>query len=168
MNHMPGTVCKEDIERLAKARHWNPFSILGPHIVSLGAGKAVAIRAILPDAARAFVLAFPDEKNLRTEMRRLHPAGIFEAVFPDREVPFPYRIEIENDEGHCWQQEDPYAFDCVLSDFDIHLLGEGTHLELYRKLGRLGRPPAPDAQPGGMRHLGDVRPRPGRGGDLQV
>jgi 1,4-alpha-glucan branching enzyme len=135
MNHMPGTVCKEDIERLAKARHWNPFSILGPHIVSLGAGKAVAIRAILPDAARAFVLAFPDEKNLRTEMRRLHPAGIFEAVFPDREVPFPYRIEIENDEGHCWQQEDPYAFDCVLSDFDIHLLGEGTHLELYRKLG---------------------------------
>ncbi|NNG45665.1 MAG: 1,4-alpha-glucan branching enzyme, partial [Deltaproteobacteria bacterium] len=68
-------------------------------------------------------------------MGRLHPAGVFEAIFPGIETPFPYRIEIENDEGHCWQQEDPYAFDCVLSDFDIHLLGEGTHLELYRKLG---------------------------------
>ncbi|MGB6410939.1 MAG: hypothetical protein WBF16_07040, partial [Candidatus Deferrimicrobiaceae bacterium] len=132
---MAGTVRKEDIKRLVEARHWDPFSVLGPHVVSLRTGKAVAIRAILPDAAHAFVLALTDGQERRTEMGRLHPAGIFEAVFPGREASFPYRIEIENDEGLCWQQEDPYAFDCVLSDFDIHLLGEGTHLELYRKLG---------------------------------
>ncbi len=135
MNNMAGTVRKEDIKRLVEARHWDPFSVLGPHVVSLRTGKAVAIRAILPDAAHAFVLALTDGQERRTEMGRLHPAGIFEAVFPGREASFPYRIEIENDEGLCWQQEDPYAFDCVLSDFDIHLLGEGTHLELYRKLG---------------------------------
>ncbi len=135
MNNMAGTVRKEDIQRLVEARHWDPFSVLGPHIVSRKTGKAVAIRAILPDAAHAFVLALTDGQERRTEMERLHPAGIFEAIFPGREAPFPYRIEIENDEGRCWQQEDPYAFDCVLSDFDIHLLEEGTHLELYRKLG---------------------------------
>ena len=31
--------------------------------------------------------------------------------------------------------EDPYRFPPVLSDFDLYLLGEGTHLRLYDKLG---------------------------------
>ena len=31
--------------------------------------------------------------------------------------------------------EDPYRFPPILSDFDLYLLGEGTHLELYDKLG---------------------------------
>ena len=31
--------------------------------------------------------------------------------------------------------EDAYRFPPILSDLDLHLLGEGTHLELYNKLG---------------------------------
>ena len=31
--------------------------------------------------------------------------------------------------------EDAYRFPPVLTDFDLYLLGEGTHLELYDKLG---------------------------------
>ena len=31
--------------------------------------------------------------------------------------------------------EDPYRFPPVLSDLDLYLLGEGTHLTLYDKLG---------------------------------
>ncbi len=31
--------------------------------------------------------------------------------------------------------EDAYRFPPILSDMDLHLLGEGTHLELYNKLG---------------------------------
>ena len=31
--------------------------------------------------------------------------------------------------------EDPYRFPPVLSDLDLYLLGEGTHLQLYDKLG---------------------------------
>src|SRR3990170_4573175 len=114
MDEMTGTARKKDIERLPEARHWDPFSVLGPHIVKFRKGHAVAIRAILPEAARAFVLPHPGGEPL-TEMKRLHPAGIFEAIFPGR--------------------EDPFAYGCVLSDFDIHLLGEGTHLDLYLKLG---------------------------------
>ncbi len=132
---MTGTARTEDIERLVEARHWDPFSVLGPHVVSLRTGNAVVIRAILPDAARAFVQIREGGGERLAEMRRIHPVGVFEAVFPDRDEPFPYRFEIENDEGHRWRQEDAYAFGCVLSDFDVHLLGEGTHLDLYRKLG---------------------------------
>src|SRR5262249_43570166 len=31
--------------------------------------------------------------------------------------------------------EDPYRFPPILSEFDLYLLGEGTHMHLYEKLG---------------------------------
>src|SRR5215813_5879305 len=31
--------------------------------------------------------------------------------------------------------EDPYRFPPILSEFDLYLLGEGTHVHLYEKLG---------------------------------
>ncbi|MBI5419207.1 MAG: 1,4-alpha-glucan branching protein GlgB [Deltaproteobacteria bacterium] len=132
---MPGTVRQDDIELLVGARHWDPFSVLGPHVIDLNRKKAVAVRAILPLAARAYVLTFEEGKKRRTEMAPIHPDGLFEAVFPHTREPFPYRIEIVDTEGHRRQQDDPYAFGCVLTDFDIHLLGEGTHLDEYDKLG---------------------------------
>lgn len=30
---------------------------------------------------------------------------------------------------------DPYAFPPLLSDYDLHLLGEGSHWKSYEKLG---------------------------------
>ncbi len=132
---MQGTLTKEDIELIAGARHWDPFSVLGPHVVELGKKRAVAIRAILPSAAQAFVLTSEEGKKRRTEMERLHPDGVFEAVFPHTRDMFPYRLEAIAGDGRRWTLDDPYAFGCVLSDFDIHLLGEGSHLEQYRKLG---------------------------------
>src|SRR5512134_304730 len=132
---MPGTVSKKDIELLAAARHWDPFSVLGPHLIDLNRKKAVAIRAMLPLAVRAYVLTFEEGKKRRTEMERLHTDGVFEAVFPHTRQQFPYRIEIIDNEGHRWQQDDPYAFGCILTDFDIHLLSEGTHLDQYKRLG---------------------------------
>ena len=132
---MVGTLRKQDIELLADARHWDPFSVLGPHVVDINQRKAVAIRAVLPLASHAYVVTFKEGKKRRTEMERLHPDGVFEAVFPRIREFFPYRIEIVDYEGHRWQQDDPYAFGCVLTDFDIHLLHEGTHLDQYARLG---------------------------------
>ncbi len=132
---MFGTLLKQDIELLSEARHWDPFSVLGPHVVDINRRKAVAIRAVLPLASHAYVVIFEEGKKRRTEMERLHPDGVFEAVFPRIREIFPYRIEIVDYDGHRWQQDDPYAFGCVLTDFDIHLLHEGTHLDQYERLG---------------------------------
>jgi 1,4-alpha-glucan branching enzyme len=132
---MPGTVSRKDIDLLAAARHWDPFSVLGPHVIDLNRKKAVAIRAVLPRAVHAYVVTAAEGKKRRTEMERLHPEGVFEAVFPHTRELFPYKIEIVDYEGHRWQQGDPYAFGCFLTDFDIHLLGEGTHLDQYERLG---------------------------------
>src|SRR5512134_582646 len=132
---MIGTIRKEDIDLLAGARHGDPFSVLGPHVIDRNRKKAVAIRAVLPLAAHAYVVTAEEGKKRRTEMERLHPEGVFEAVYPHTRELFPYRIEIVDYEGHRWQQDDPYAFGCILTDFDIHLLSEGTHLDQYERLG---------------------------------
>src|SRR5262249_41213881 len=66
---------------------------------------------------------------------RIHGDGFFVKVFPDRKAPFPYRLAVEDYDGHSWQFVDAYQFGPVLSDFDLHLLNEGTHYKNYEKLG---------------------------------
>jgi 1,4-alpha-glucan branching enzyme len=48
---------------------------------------------------------------------------------------FRYRLEITDDAGATVEVEDPYRFPSVLSEYDRHLLAEGTHYEAHDKLG---------------------------------
>lgn len=40
-----------------------------------------------------------------------------------------------NLEGHKWYLEDPYNYAPQIGDIDLHLYGQGTHYEIYNKLG---------------------------------
>ena len=66
-------------------------------------------------------------------LRRIHADGFFEAIFPGEQAMFPYRLRTDYAGQH--EFEDPYRFPPVLSDFDLHLLAEGTHHKTYEKLG---------------------------------
>jgi len=125
------TAAEEEIEQILRAEHADPFHVLGAHPVRLKGKPAVAIRAFVPDAAELWVLretgTFP--------LERIHAGGLFEAVFPGESQVFPYRLRARNAEGQEWEFDDPYRFPPVLSDFDLHLLSEGTHFEAYEKLG---------------------------------
>jgi 1,4-alpha-glucan branching enzyme len=140
-SHPVSTAPSEEVDQLIHANHWNPFVILGPHEVDLGgsrngSGKGVAVRAFLPEAKQAWVVDLTEgEPGVRLPMDRVHPDGLYEGVFSDRSKRFPYRLAVENFEGHSWQFVDAYQFGPVLTDFDLHLLGEGTH---YRNFERLG------------------------------
>jgi 1,4-alpha-glucan branching enzyme len=74
-------------------------------------------------------------------MEHIHPDGLFEAIFPGETEFFPYRLAItlHNTPGspgpQRYEMEDPYRYSPVLTDFDLHLFNEGTHLRLYEKLG---------------------------------
>ncbi|HEU4949771.1 MAG TPA: hypothetical protein VFT11_03320, partial [Candidatus Deferrimicrobiaceae bacterium] len=131
---MKTTLRKQDLDLLVGARHWDPFSVLGPHVVEEGGKSFVSIRAIQPRAREVQVVrdygATP-----RATMFRVHPDGVFEAQFPRDPGIFPYRLEFADGDGYRWTQHDPYAFGTVLTDFDIHLLSEGSHLSQYEKLG---------------------------------
>jgi 1,4-alpha-glucan branching enzyme len=122
------------IKALVDAEHEDVFGVLGPHVVETPAGSAVAIRAFLPDAAAAQVIPAASGPEPRG-MERVDPAGLFEAVFPDRHELFPYRLETTDGAGGRMEVEDPYRFPSTLSDYDRHLLGEGTHYHASDKLG---------------------------------
>ena len=68
-------------------------------------------------------------------MERLIPTASSRPSSRTDAEPFPYRLAVENHEGHTWEFVDPYRFGPVLTDFDLHLLGEGTHYRNYERLG---------------------------------
>ena len=131
---MKTSLRKQDLDLLVGARHWDPFSVLGPHVVEEGGRRYVSVRVIQPRGREVQVVRDTGATR-RASMTRIHPDGVFEANFPlDAEI-FPYRLEITGGDGYRWTQHDPYAFGTVLTDFDIHLLSEGSHLAQYEKLG---------------------------------
>jgi len=108
-----------------EGRHSDPFRYLGPHIES---GSSV-VRVFLPEAEGVAVI---DEEGGESDLQRIHDAGLFEGRL--RNGSRHYRLRARYGEREV-EIEDPYRFPPILSDFDLYLLGEGTHLHLYDKLG---------------------------------
>jgi 1,4-alpha-glucan branching enzyme len=121
----------EEIESLLNAEHSDPFHILGAHIVEWEEKPAIAVRAYLPGAERVWVL----RDSGAFAAQRIHADGFFEAIFPNETQVFPYRLRASYGNGNEPEFEDPYRFPPLLSEFDLYLLGEGTHYESYEKLG---------------------------------
>jgi 1,4-alpha-glucan branching enzyme len=133
----PGGLPPEAIESLVRGEHGDPFAVLGPHVVQAGRQKALVVRALLPGAAEAEVVPSgggPDAPAPEA-MACLHLDGLFQAVFSRQRDPFPYCLRWTDAAGHVHEEEDPYRFPSTLSDFDLHLLGEGAHFRSYDKLG---------------------------------
>ena len=110
----------------------NPFAVLGRHAAVQSGRPAVVIRTVQPTASAVDVLT-PDA--VLPMPRR--PDGMFEltvALDGRAAHEFAYRLRIH--EGrHIRELLDPYQFGEVLTDFDLHLLSEGTHYRAWEKLG---------------------------------
>jgi 1,4-alpha-glucan branching enzyme len=128
------TVPPEIVEAIVKGTYNDPFAVLGPHSVKVLTRNAVAIRGFFPHAAQ--VTAIPLTPDVPPQpMERIHPDGLFEAVFIGRRLVFPYRLEVSDGGGSARQIEDPYRFPSTLGELDLFLMGEGTHHRPYDKLG---------------------------------
>jgi 1,4-alpha-glucan branching enzyme len=130
----PGGTLRRETEftALAEGRNRDPFAILGPHPHRDG----FIVRAYQP-AARAIELRIVHTGELR-EMRRREEPGLFEGDLPRAaavEGPADYRLRITYAPGHTIELDDPYRYGRVLTDFDVYLLGEGTHQRAFEKLG---------------------------------
>jgi 1,4-alpha-glucan branching enzyme len=118
-----------------EGRNENPFDLLGPHEITDSGRRAVAVRAFLPHSSQAWVV---DQAHAETRpMRRIHPAGLYEAICPVADVALSnrYLLQFADQRGNRETMHDPYAFPHLLSDYDLHLLNEGTHWHSYHKLG---------------------------------
>jgi 1,4-alpha-glucan branching enzyme len=130
---MPDKDLKSQIKLIINADHRDPFEVLGSHIIEQDSGRLVAVRAFLPEASESWVVAMKTKKL--HPMEKIHKAGFFQATFPERKDVFAYRIRMKSLEGTVSEFYDPYSFLPVLTDFDLHLIGEGNHYNLYEKLG---------------------------------
>ncbi|MBX7168763.1 MAG: 1,4-alpha-glucan branching protein GlgB [Pirellulales bacterium] len=124
------------IGQLVEGRHENPAAVLGPHEIEAEGRRALAVRAWLPHVRQAWVLDHAHAGAVRP-MRRIHPAGLFEAICPwdERRSPARYQLQTANEDGTKAIMHDPYAFPCALTDYDLYLLAEGRHWRSYEKLG---------------------------------
>ena len=137
---LASTPVLDEIELLCRGEHPEPFRVLGPHPVDDHAGT-LAIRAFQPQAQEVTVL-WGDSQALFPAVK-IRPEGLFEALIPRttgtpaRKTPAPdsYRIRLTFADGRRVETYDPYAFPPLLTDYDLHLMGEGTHYLKYEKLG---------------------------------
>nr|WP_227870435.1 1,4-alpha-glucan branching enzyme [Streptomyces otsuchiensis] len=115
-----------DRGRLLAGAHHDPHALLGARPSAGG----VLVRALRPGARSVAVVA----EGLRAELAP-EGDGLFAAVLP---VPTleSYRLAVRyEDEGEEWLTHDPYAFLPALGAYDLHLIAEGRHEELWRALG---------------------------------
>ena len=124
---------ESEIDQIIQANHSDPFHILGAHPVS-GPPAGLAIRAFLPEALEAWVVP-SGELRSRLPMERVRPDGFFTLFLEDQTLPFSYQLRVVTHDDQTFQFIDPYTFPPVLSDFDLHLMGEGNHYKKYEKLG---------------------------------
>jgi len=130
------TVSLDKVGQLIEGRYENPFELLGPHEVNDGDRRALAVRAFLPQSTQAWVID-PAHDGLPRPMRRIHPAGFYEAICPivEGNGSTRYLLRVAEEGGKKLTMHDPYCFPHLLSDYDFHLLNEGRHWRLFNKLG---------------------------------
>ena len=195
---MKTTLRKQDLDLLVGARHWDPFSVLGPHVVE-EKGKRLRLRAGDPAPGPRG----PGGARHRRDAARLHdprpPRRGVRGALPARhgDLPVPARdhrrrrlpvdaarpLRVRNG-PHRFRHPSPVRREppgavreagepCRRHRRDPGHGVRGVGAQRGARLRRLqfqplGRPRAPDAQPGRVRDLGDLPPRRRRGGGLQV
>ncbi|HEX7767570.1 MAG TPA: hypothetical protein VF443_12710, partial [Nitrospira sp.] len=120
---------QDDIARLTSGTHWNPRAILGPHPTPQG----LTVRTWLPFAETVEIV--PAGQTAPIQARRIHDAGLFEAILPIQSHAVHYKIRSRTANGIVTESHDPYALPPLLTDFELHLFSEGTFYRAYESLG---------------------------------
>jgi 1,4-alpha-glucan branching enzyme len=125
-----------DFESIIGGRHSDPGSLLGPNRNERpDADDMTTVRAFLPHADRAWIVS--KNESTAQEMRLMSQQGLFEvvcgkALFDVESGKYKFRYT----QGDTTMSvHDPYAFEPMLSDLDLHLFNEGNHYEIYNRLG---------------------------------
>jgi len=126
-------IAPEQVNQIVYNLHHDPFEILGSHpLETNGKVKSWVVRAYLPKAHAVTVIC--PEVRQEYPMQSVHHPNFFECIIETAELA-NYQLRIQEGE-HERVIYDPYAFHSPkLTDFDIHLFGEGNHHRIYEKLG---------------------------------
>ncbi len=116
----------DDFRKIAEARHYNPFEVLGAH-----RAKNKTLITLYQPYAESICLVEP-----RIKLHRLPHSDFFQATLTqNKTLPKHYQVDITYKSGEIKRQNDPYNFEPQLPEFDQHLFSEGRHWHIYQKLG---------------------------------
>src|SRR5260370_20521990 len=110
---------------IIEGRHSDPFHYLGLHTE----GDQNVGRAFLPEASNVEAIGEHGEMG---SLARIHDSGLFAGTLPNGSKRYQLRARFGD---KVVDLDDPYRFPPTLSEFDLYLLGEGTHQRIYDKLG---------------------------------
>jgi 1,4-alpha-glucan branching enzyme len=115
------------VDSLANGKHHDPFAVLGLH----RDGDVRVVRTLQPQAKSVSLIDAAGAEM--ASMERVHDAGLFVGKMPPRKR--RYRLRITNHDGSTYDTEDAYRFGSTLGELDLYLLGEGSDVRIYNKLG---------------------------------
>ncbi|MEM9583843.1 MAG: 1,4-alpha-glucan branching protein GlgB [Pseudomonadota bacterium] len=121
-DHGPDFLTPHTLAALNDGSHPAAHDILGPR----KSRNRRWITTFQPDAVEVIATVAGKQTSL-TRLDR----DVFAAQVPGK----TYTLTMRYADGSSVTTYDPYAFKPVLTDFDQHLIGEGTHKELWRALG---------------------------------
>ena len=118
---------KDELNTIVNSDHKDPHHFLGQHTLPDGSAY---INIYQPYAKSIKIENLDTNENMK--MVEIDESGVYTIQL---EKPIRYKIAYKNFEGHVWEGYDPYSFQPVITEFDCHLFTQGTHYEVYEKLG---------------------------------
>ena len=123
-----------EMQLIIDSNHSDPHRVLGMHEVNHNNKQSLVVRAYIPQAKTINVVDAKN-KNKKYPMEKIHSYGFFECIIPNRKKWFQYKLEITDYNSNSWTTYDPYEFSVGIGEQDIYLFNQGTHYEIYNKLG---------------------------------
>jgi 1,4-alpha-glucan branching enzyme len=123
---MKDYINEEELNILINSDHRDPHHILGLHKYN----NKYCINAYWPYAKQVSIIDLTNSKMIK--MEKIHDSGFFTKVINEE---IRYKFHMKDYEGNEWELEDSYRFEGSITDVDLYLYGQGTHYEIYKKLG---------------------------------
>ncbi len=119
------SIISPELQRILDANHHDPFSVLGRH----SDGNNETVRAFIPRAKQVQIA------NTKIQLKRIGNTDLFQWSGKSGQLEKYYRFSWLNENDQPQESYDPYCFEPLLSEFDLHLFGEGKHWHAYHVLG---------------------------------
>lgn len=117
---------EDELNILINSDHRDPHHILGLHKYN----NKYYINAFWPYAKQVSIIDLTNSTVIK--MEKIHGSGFFSAIINEK---IRYKFHMKDYEDNEWELEDCYRFDGSITDIDLYLFGQGTHYEIYKKLG---------------------------------
>lgn len=121
---------KKEFEKLITGKLAHPEKVLGSHLDENQGQFVIAYR---PSAIEMYIV--DKETHVQEAMECMDlEEGIF-GIYKEKRCYDSYFFRAKYGENDIVDSEDCYQFPCLIGDMDEYLFGEGTHYDLYKKLG---------------------------------